>query len=67
MEVWWLSSTKMTVKVIVRDGKIVGGATIIRVFIGQPLSNLVNWMRRIGPPLRQECLLRENDDASETG
>lgn len=63
----WLSNTKMTVKVIVQDGTIIGGASIIRVFIGQPLTNLTRWMSRIGPPLYKACLSKGNDDASESG
>jgi len=59
---WWLSNRKMTVKVVVRDLKIVGGAPIIRKFIGQPFSNLVRWMTRIAPPLRQEYIRIEEDE-----
>ena len=58
---WWLSNRRMTVKVVVRDLKIVDAAPIVRKFIGQPFSNLVNWMTRIAPPLRQEQLTEKEE------
>lgn len=55
---WWYASTpKMTFAVEVLDGKVTGGAPIIRQFIGQPAKNLGNWLRKQGDavfePLRE--------------
>jgi hypothetical protein len=44
-----LSNEKLTVKVVVRNGKIKDAAPVIKCFIGQPLDNLAAWMRKIGP------------------
>lgn len=48
VEEWWFSSDKMTVSVSVENGIIVATAPITRKFIGQPLDNLVRWMRSLG-------------------
>lgn len=48
MSVYWVSCPKFTVKVIVKNGKISGGADFIKKFIGQPLSNLAKWANKFG-------------------
>lgn len=48
MKCYWLSSKKMTVLVDVQDGRITEAAPVVRKFIGQPLQNLIRWMRRQG-------------------
>lgn len=45
---WWLSSSRMTVGVQVIDGIITDGAPIIQRFVGQPLGNLIGWMKKQG-------------------
>lgn len=45
---WWLSSTSMTLGVKTEGGVIVKAPPIIKKFIGQPLRNLVHWMKRQG-------------------
>ena len=45
---FWLSSVAMTVVVEVQYGRIVGGPPIVNRFIGQPLGNLREWMKRQG-------------------
>lgn len=47
-ELWWMSSSKMTFTVTVKDGIIIETAAIGQKFIGQPLSNLEAWMRKQG-------------------
>lgn len=44
-KILWIASERrrFTVKVTVRDGIIVTAAPIVRVFVGQPLDNLVRW------------------------
>ena len=46
-EKWfWVSNPLFTVAVIVNDkGIIVDGPPRVRVFVGQPLTNLVGWKR----------------------
>ena len=47
--VFWLSSHKMTVRVVTNlSGKIVSTAPIVRRFINQPISNLLTWMSKQG-------------------
>ena len=49
MATYWLSSKKMTISVDVDDKNIIKqGAPIIKVFKGQPLTNLINWMKKQG-------------------
>lgn len=57
MTVLWLSSQrrKFTVMVTVRDGVIVKAAPIVRVFLGQPIDNLLRW----AAPVRVEVLAEE--------
>ena len=43
---YYLSSEKMTVCVTVEDGVIVKTPPIVRKFKGQPIDNLINWMRK---------------------
>lgn len=47
-EWWWLSSEAMTVGVTTESRVIVRASPIVRRFIGQPLENLVRWMRGQG-------------------
>lgn len=43
--VYWLSSKRMTVSVETNDsGILIDVAPIVRVFIGQHINNLRNWM-----------------------
>ena len=45
---YWLSCNKFTVGVTVNDQNIIiEAAPITRTFIGQPLSNLINWMEKL--------------------
>lgn len=48
MSWWYVSSPVLTCAVEVEDGKIVGGAPIVRRFIGQPAKSLGNWLRSQG-------------------
>jgi hypothetical protein len=58
---WWLSSEKMTVSIEVGEDSIVRDASpIARKFQGQPLANLVGWMRKQGG-LRMEELPEPSD------
>lgn len=52
MEIWWLSNSKMTIKVKVNKGRIVAAAPIVRRFIGQPFHNLNTWMYRMDDKMR---------------
>ena len=45
---WWLSSETMTVQVDEENDVVVDAAPIVRKFIGQPMINLVRWMKRQG-------------------
>lgn len=45
---WWLSNKKMTVKVVTQNLIIIDAAPIVRCFIGQPLQNLIRWMKKMG-------------------
>jgi len=59
LKAYWLSSNKMTVIVEVNHrGIIVKAAPIVRKFLGQPISNLIKWMKRQGG-FKQELLGRE--------
>jgi hypothetical protein len=65
-ELWWLSSLRMTVGVITDDDIIIESAPIVKVFIGQPISNLESWMKKQGdlivhkrrgrPPKNQDAI-----------
>lgn len=59
---WWLSNEKMTVKVVVRNTKIIAAAPIVRKFLGQPFQNLVSWMNRIAPGMQWNWLTFEDDN-----
>jgi hypothetical protein len=49
MITWWLSNSRMTVRVRTDDNHvIVETAPIVRKFRGQPLENLTRWLRRMG-------------------
>lgn len=49
MRSYWVSSKTMTVLVDADDhGVITVGPPIVHRFIGQPVGNLISWMRRQG-------------------
>lgn len=49
MKSYWMSTNKMTVSVDADDRDvIVAAAPIVYKFIGQPISNLRNWLSRQG-------------------
>ena len=48
MKHYWLSSSKMTVGVGTDKGFLVYGPPIVRKFMGQPIVNLVNWLKKQG-------------------
>ena len=49
MKILWLSSHKMTFRATVDNrGIVVEAAPIARVFVGQPLENLIGWMKQQG-------------------
>lgn len=43
---FWLSSERMTFGARVENQVVVEVAPIARVFIGQPMNNLVRWMQK---------------------
>lgn len=45
---YWLSSRRITVCVSVCDGRIIYAAPVVRVFIGQEFTCLLDWMHRHG-------------------
>ena len=45
---WWVSCRRFTAKAVVIDGRIVDAAPILRKFIGQPITNLLDWARSLG-------------------
>jgi hypothetical protein len=53
----WLTHPKMTVAVGVdEDLIIVEAAPIVGRFVGQPITNLTNWLNAMGPGLEVEEL-----------
>ena len=49
MKSYWMSTNKMTVSVDADDrDMIIAAAPIVHKFIGQPISNLRNWLSRQG-------------------
>jgi hypothetical protein len=42
----WISTNKMTVLAVSQGGYLVDGPPIIRKFIGQPMDNLMKWMKK---------------------
>lgn len=49
MPVFWLSSEKFTVMVDTdSSGRITKAAPVVNIFIGQPINNLVKWMKKQG-------------------
>lgn len=49
LEVYWVSTQRWTVRVATEaDGRIVEAAPLVRKFIGQPLSHLIDFARRTG-------------------
>lgn len=52
---YWLSCENFTIMLKLSDGKIIESAPIIRRFHGQPLMNLLNWVKnRMGPYTLEE-------------
>lgn len=45
-EVFWLSTSRMTVLAVVQEGLVIETAPITHKFVGQPIGNLVGWMRK---------------------
>ena len=45
---WWVSSKRMTVGVRTKAYRIVEAPPVVRVFLGQPIGNLVDWMAKQG-------------------
>ena len=44
---YWLSTNKMTVMVETDDKEIIKDSPpIVRKFIGQPINNLINWLKK---------------------
>ena len=43
---YWLSTESMTVEVLVENGIVKEAAPIVQRFKGQPLFNLINWMKK---------------------
>ena len=44
---YWLSTDRMTVFAEAnRHGVVVDTAPIVRVFIGQPIDNMIRWLKR---------------------
>ena len=54
-KVLWLSSRRMTIAVDVVNGIIVETPPVVGKFVGQPIWNLIRWMRKQGG-LRTEWL-----------
>ena len=52
----WISCNKFTVLVRADAGIITEAALIVRVFIGQPLDNLLGWAEKRFGGLRWELL-----------
>jgi hypothetical protein len=48
MKWYWLSSNKMTISADVEKGVIIETAPVARKFVGQPIQNLIRWMRKQG-------------------
>lgn len=45
---WYVSCPRFSVGVVTKNQIITEAPPIVRVFIGQPLSNLVQWAKRFG-------------------
>lgn len=49
LQVYWVSTGRWTVRVTTEaDGRIVDAAPLVRKFIGQPMSHLMDFARRTG-------------------
>jgi len=49
MPTFWFSSEKFTVLVDTdAEGKITKAAPVVNIFVGQPIKNLVKWMKKQG-------------------
>ncbi len=46
---YWLSNKFMTVGVKIEEGMIVEIPPVVKKFRGQPLTDLVRWMRNMDP------------------
>lgn len=46
---YWLSNEYITVGVKIEEGIIVDIPPVVKKFKGQPLTNLVRWMRNMDP------------------
>jgi len=59
---YWISTNQFTIKVEVDgqgpDGKVTGGAPLIKKFIGQPIQNLYAWAFAVDPHVRILVLCR---------
>ena len=44
----WISCPQFTIKITVRDRRIIETAPMAKTFIGQRFANLVTWMRKFG-------------------
>lgn len=52
---YWMSTSRMTVGIITKDGIIIDCAPIVRKFIGQKIDNLRNWLNK-QPGFIEECI-----------
>lgn len=46
---YWLSNRRMIARITTQDGIITNASAFVRRFIGQPKTNLIAWMSKIGP------------------
>lgn len=53
MSYHYLSSYKMTILIGVDCGKIITTPPIAKVFVGQPLDNILKWMKSQGGLIHQ--------------
>jgi hypothetical protein len=57
VEKWWVSHPKFTGQVETDALQIVTSTPPVwRTFVGQPFSNLLGWLKRLGPGLKYERL-----------
>ena len=56
MMIMWLVTIQVTVRVLVDErGLIIEAAPMVKRFCGQPVNNLVAWMRKRFGPVTTEC------------
>jgi len=62
MRSWWFSCKSFTCLVVSNEHNLVtaDSAPIVRRFIGQPIKNLADWMRKIGGFKSAELTSMEN-------